>query len=74
MSFKLHLHRALGLTFCNRKLKGNVTRKLSLATCENCIRAYDKHKAVVEAFRKNPQAFPTMGLDFSSILPIIDHG
>ena len=70
--FKLHLHRALGLTFCNRKLKGNVTRKLSLATCANCIRAYDKHKAVVEAFRKNPQAFPTMGLDFSSLLPRIE--
>jgi hypothetical protein len=51
--YKIHLHRALGLTFCNRKLKGNVTRKLSLATCENCIRAYEKHRAVVESFRKN---------------------
>jgi len=53
VSYKLHLHRALGLTFCNRKLKGNVTRKLAFATCENCIRAYEKHKNLVAAFRKN---------------------
>lgn len=51
--YKLHLHRALGLTFCNRKLRGNVTRKLAFATCENCIRAYEKHKVLVESFRKN---------------------
>lgn len=51
--YKIHLHRALGLTFCNRKLRGNVTRKLAFATCENCIRAYEKHKVLVASFRKN---------------------
>lgn len=51
--YKIHLHRALGLTFCNRKLRGNVTRKLAFATCENCIRAYEKHRTVVESFRRN---------------------
>jgi hypothetical protein len=60
VSYKIHLHRVLGLTFCNRKIRGNVTRKLSSVTCLNCKREYDKHVALIESFRSK------LGVDFLS--------
>lgn len=48
--FKIHLVAPrLGLTFCRAKAKGNTTRKVSNATCKNCIRAFEKHEAVMIA-------------------------
>ena len=48
--FKIHLVAPrLGLTFCRAKAKGNTTRKVENATCKNCIRAFEKHEAVMNA-------------------------
>ena len=48
--FKIHLVAPrLGLTFCRAKIRGNTTRKVSDATCKNCIRAHQKYEAVMGA-------------------------
>jgi len=48
--FKIHLVAPrLGLTFCRAKAKGNTTRKVANVTCKNCIRAFEKHEAVMNA-------------------------
>lgn len=50
--FKIHLvYPMLGLTFCRTKAKGNTTRKIAATTCKNCIRAFDKHEAVMNAIQ-----------------------